>query len=293
MFAIGGERVALVTDTACDLSDAQLAADGIRTVPLRISTSQGELRDRVDIQPDELYELMKTELPKTSLPLPGDVSRVYQELAREGATRILHLSISSGLSGAYNMAAMVASEMEQVKVDVVDTRTLSAGEGLLVLTAARCLRQGMSVEETIARVEEKREDQLGTFVIRTLEYLRKGGRIGLVEGVVGNLLQIKPVIFVNPGGVYQTLVKGRGFTKARDAMIDEYLKRYAGKRVELAIVHGNAREDAMALQEHLLSRLDVAFSFVSPVSPALAIHTGPGLLGIIAQMADGEETPET
>ncbi len=286
MFTLGEERIALVTDTACDLSDAQLAADDIRTVPLRIATSHGEFRDRVEIQPDQLYEIMKTELPKTSLPLPADVSRVYQELAREGATRILHLSISSGLSGAYNMAAMVAAETENVRVDVVDTRTLTAGEGLLVLTAARCLRGGMSVEDTIRRVEEKRENQLGTFVIRTLEYLRKGGRIGLVEGMVGSLLQIKPVIFVNPDGVYQTLTKARGFTKALDAMGEEFFRRYEGKRVQLAIVHGNAYEDAQQLQEHYLSRLDAEFSFISPVSPALAIHTGPGLLGAIVQLAD-------
>ncbi|MBR6954063.1 MAG: DegV family protein [Clostridia bacterium] len=288
MFVLGEERVALVTDTACDLSDAQLAADDIRTVPLRIATSHGEFRDRVEIRPDELYEMMKTELPKTSLPLPADVSRVYQELAAAGATRILHLSISSGLSGAFNMASMVASETENVRVDVVDTQTLSAGEGLLVLTAARCLREGMSVEETIRRVAEKRANQLGTFVIRTLEYLRKGGRIGLVEGVVGSLLQIKPVIYVNGDGVYQTLTKARGFSKALDAMEGEFYRRYEGKRVQLAIVHGNAYEDACRLQERILSRLDAEFSFVSPVSPALAIHTGPGLLGIIAQLADGE-----
>lgn len=283
MFEINGERVALVTDTACDLSDEQLRAYDIRMVSLRLSTSRGEFRDRKEIQPQELYAIMETELPKTSLPLPGDVTAVWHEAAEAGATRILHLSISSGLSGACNLVQMLAPEFQEARVEVLDTLTLSAGEGLLVLAAAQCLAAGGSVAEAVETVERLRGDQLGTFVIRTLEYLRKGGRIGLVEGVVGSLLQIKPVIFVNPDGVYQTLAKGRGFTKALDAMTEEFFRRYSGQRVTMAIVHGNAYEDALALQARMMDRLDVAETFISPVSPALAIHTGPGLLGIIIQ----------
>ena len=286
MFDVNGERVALVTDTSCDLSEEQLRAWDIRTIPLRISTSMGEFRDRVEIQPAELYEIMKTELPKTSLPLPGDVSALYRALMAEGCTRILHISISSGLSGTYNMARMVAEDFQGFPIDVVDSQTLSCGLGLLVLTAARMLDSGASVEETIAEVKGKRTGQLGTFVIRTLEYLRKGGRIGLVEGVVGSLLQIKPVIFVNDDGVYQTLAKARGFTNALRAMSDEFFRRYAGRKVDLAIVHGNAAEDAGKLLFEFENHLDVVRSFISPVSPALAIHTGAGLLGAIVQPAE-------
>ena len=104
--------------------------------------------------------------------------------------------------------------------------------------------------------------------------------------MVGSLLNIKPVIFVNPDGVYQTLVKARGFTKARDAMANSFFERYAGKRVHLAIVHGHAPEEAAALHEHFLDHLNVVDSFISPVSPALAIHTGPGLLGAIVMEAE-------
>ncbi len=286
MFTVNGEKIALVTDTACDLSDGQLAEYDIRAVPLRVATTQGEFRDRVEIDPDTLYELMKTELPKTSLPLPGDVSAVFRELLAAGADRVVHLSISSGLSGACNMARLVADEFPEGAVRVYDTKTLSAGEGLLTLAAARCFSQGMGIDETFAQLDRLRAGQLGTFVIQTLEFLRKGGRIGLVEGVVGSLLNIKPVIFVNPDGVYQTLVKARGFTKARDAMANSFFERYAGKRVHLAIVHGHAPEEAAALHEHFLDHLNVVDSFISPVSPALAIHTGPGLLGAIVMEAE-------
>ena len=286
MFMIGNDRVALVTDTSCDLSEEQLKAYDIRLVSLRVSTSEGELRDRLEIDQETLYDLLKRELPKTSLPLPEDVSALYRQLKEEGCTRVVHMTISSNLSGTYNMVRLIAEETEDLQVDVVDTKTLSCGLGLLVLEAAESLARGMSVEDTLARVEHLRATQLGAFVIRTLEFLRKGGRIGLVEGVVGSLLQIKPVIYVNDDGVYNTLIKARGFTNALNAMSDECFKRFQGRKVRIAIVHGAAYEEAVKLRDRFLEKLDVASSFISPVSPALAIHTGPGLLGAIVQYAD-------
>ena len=283
---IGDDRVALVTDTSCDLSEEQLQAYDIRLVSLRVATSEGEFRDRLEIDQDTLYDLLKRELPKTSLPLPEDVSALYRQLKAEGCTRVVHMTISSNLSGTYNMVRLIAEETEGLQVDVVDTRTLSCGLGLLVLEAAESLAKGMSVEDTLARVEHLRATQLGAFVIRTLEFLRKGGRIGLVEGVVGSLLQIKPVIYVNDDGVYNTLVKARGFSNALSAMNDECFKRFQGRKVRIAIVHGAAYEEAVKLRDRFLEKLDVVSSFISPVSPALAIHTGPGLLGAIVQYAD-------
>ena len=133
MFSIGNDRVALVTDTSCDLTDEQLARYDIRLVSLRVASSRGEFRDRVEISQDQLYALLQEELPKTSLPLPEDVSTLYRSLQEEGCTRILHLSISSGLSGTYNMVRMLAEDFAPLPIDVVDTKTLSCGLGLLVL----------------------------------------------------------------------------------------------------------------------------------------------------------------
>ena len=156
MFNVHGERVALVTDTSCDLSDEQLARYDISMVSLRVVAAAGEFRDRVEINQEEMYELLKNEVPKTSLPLPEDISTLYARLRDEGCTRILHISMSSGLSGTYNMCRMLAEDMDGIRVDVVDSMTLSCGLGLLVLTAAEMLEAGHTVEETIAAVEEKR-----------------------------------------------------------------------------------------------------------------------------------------
>lgn len=287
MFQIGEDRVALVTDSSCDLSDELLSRYDIRMVCLRINAAAGEYRDRIDINGENIYELLQNEVPRTSLPSPEEISSIYQDLIDSGCTRILHLSISSGLSGTCNMARLVADEFsDRIRVDVVDTLTLSCGLGQLVTDAAEHLEAGMSVDDVIARVNALRKTQLGTFVIRTLEFLRKGGRIGLVEGVIGSLLQLKPVIFVNDQGIYQTLAKARGMKNAVSTMCDECVRRYAGKKVRLSVVHGSAQEEAQKLAEELSRRLDCQSVTIAPVSPVLAVHTGPGLLGIILQHAD-------
>ena len=241
-------KIASLDESAklCDLSDEQLSQYDIRTVALRVATSQGEFRDRLEITQEQLYDLLQREVPKTSLPLPEDVSNLYRTLHDEGATSILHLSISGSLSGTFNMVSLLAEDFEDMKIHVFDSKTLSCGLGLLVLEAAESLQ----------------------------------------EGAIGSLLQIKPVIYVNDEGVYNTLCKARGFSNALTAMVDEIIRRYQGHKVRLAVVHGAAYDDAVKLRDRLMERLDVVSSFISPVSPALAIHTGPGLLGAIVQLAE-------
>ncbi len=277
----------VVTDSSCDLSAEQLQQNNVRMISLRVVCQNAEYRDRLEISEDELYALMAHELPKSSLPLPEDVSALYDELIAQGYTDVLHITLSSGLSGTCNMVRMVAQDYEgRLNVHVLDSLTLSTGLGMQVLEAAKALQEGASVEQAADRAKHIRQSQLGMFVIRTLEYLRKGGRIGLVEGVVGKLLQIKPVIFVNDEGVYQTMVKARGYKSAVDAMVQELQRRYGQKKISLSVVHGHAPADAQALLERLKSELNIVDSFISPVSPVLAIHTGEGLLGIVANAAE-------
>ena len=116
MFRIGDDLVALVTDTACDLPDEVLQQYDIRLVSLRIATSTGEYRDRREISQDELYRVLEKEIPKTSLPLPEDITELYAQLASEGCTRVLHMSLSGNLSGSYNLTRMLAEETEGIRV---------------------------------------------------------------------------------------------------------------------------------------------------------------------------------
>ena len=274
-------KTAIVTDSACDLENSLLEKYHIKFVP-RLVYQGGEVRDRLEVSAEQVYDMLSREIPKTSLPLPEDVLRVYDELADEGYTDAVHISISSGLSGTYNMVRILASEYKRLNVRVVDSKTLSMQEGLIVLSCARLLEKTQDVEEIAAYAVALREKSLGMFVIRTLEYLRKGGRIGLVEGVLGTMLQIKPVIFVNTDGIYQTIAKARGHVNALDAMLREMARRFSGARVRLAVVHGAAPEEGGKLLARLRGLLNIEEEFLCPVSPVLGVHTGAGLLGVIA-----------
>jgi len=282
-----GRKTAIVTDSSCDLSDEQLTEHHIHMLSLRIVCQKAEYRDRTEISEAALYELMKTELPKTSLPLPEDVATLYDQLAADGVTDVVHLCISSGLSGTYNMVRMITEDYQnQMNIRVVDSKTLSTGLGSMVMTVAESLEAGDEPDVAVQKANTVRASQLAMFVIRTLEYLRKGGRIGLVEGVVGNLLQIKPIIYVNDDGVYQTLAKARGYKAAVETMIAETVRRFGKSRINLSVVHGQAFEDAQTLLDKLKQQLNITTSVIRPVSPVLAIHTGPGLLGVVAHLAE-------
>lgn len=280
-------KTAIVTDSSCDLSDEQLETYGIRFISLRVVCQNAEYRDRVEINSDRLYDILKEELPKSSLPLPEDVAVLYDELLASGVTDIVHLCISSGLSGTYNMVRMIAEDYkDKMNIRVVDSLTLSTGLGMMVLATAKALENGATVEAAIEKAMEVRSTQLGTFLIRTLEYLRKGGRIGLVEGVLGSILQIKPIIFVNDDGIYETLAKARSYKIAIDTMVQETVRKFGQTKINLSVVHGRALAEAHQLLERLKETLNIAESFIAPVGPVLAIHTGPGLLGIVANKVE-------
>lgn len=281
-------KTVIVTDSSCDLSNEQLSRYGIRMLCLRMITKDREYRDRIDIQQDELYALLEKEVPKTSLPEPDEIAQMYEGLIAEGVTDVLHFTLSSGLSGTFNTVRLVAEGFrERLNIRVVDARTLSTGLGMMVLEAAQQLEKGATPDQAVEAAQKVRETQLGMFVIRTLEFLRKGGRIGKVEGAIGSLLKIKPVIFVNDDGVYQTLAKARGFQNAVQTMLDEAKRFFGDAKVKLSVVHGNVPEEAEALLNRIKEVLNVAEdSFISPISPVLAIHTGAGLLGIVANRVE-------
>ena len=278
---------AIVTDTSANLDCSLLQQRNIAAIPFAFFVGDQE-QTCTDTAGFDGAMRSGTQV-KTSQVSPQQYIDLFSPMLAMGQ-EILFVGMSSGISGSYHSAEIAAQQLKEVfpdaRIRLVDTLSASLGEGLLVLEAAESLQNGMSVEDTIALLEKRREHQLGAFVIRTLEFLRKGGRIGRVEGAIGSLLQIKPVIYVNDEGVYNTLCKARGFSNALTAMVDEIIRRYQGHKVRLAVVHGAAYDDAVKLRDRLMERLDVVSSFISPVSPALAIHTGPGLLGAIVQLAE-------
>ncbi|NLK51065.1 MAG: DegV family protein [Syntrophomonadaceae bacterium] len=275
------KRVALVTDSSCDLPDEIIKAHGITILPLKIVYPDREYQDRFDIMPDEVYARMPEEVPRTSMPSAGEVVQLLERLKSEGFREVLAVLISSGLSGTHDMFKMIGQQMENLYVEALDSLNLSMGLGFQVCEAAEQLKRNLKLEEIVANLRFIRQRVRVFYVIPSLQYLRKGGRIGLVEGTIGELLNIKPIISVNSEGKYFTFTKVRGRKASLQKLAEIARESIGEKRVDLAVMHGGAYQEAEQLLEKLRKALpNIRKSSLGQISPALGVHTGPGLVGV-------------
>lgn len=275
------QKIAVIADSSCDLPKEWIKQHNIHTLPLRIIYKDKEFRDRVEITPEEIYERFHEEIPTSSLPLPEDAQKLLEKLIAEGYTHILAVTISSGLSGTYNMLRNVVSDIEGPVIELIDSRSLSMGAGFLVMEAVDEIERSGDFNKAVQKAREAIAGTETYYVIKTLEYLRKGGRIGKVEGTIGDLLNIKPIISVGEDGAYFTFRKVRGRKKSINELYTIAQEHLRKQKMRVAVMHGNAPKEAEALANKLQAMDHVQELLVEQISPVLAVHTGPGLVGVI------------
>jgi DegV family protein with EDD domain len=272
-------KIALVTDSTADLPQQLINQWKIFVLPLKVSFGNQHFLD-YELTAEEFYSRLASEsqLPTTSQPSPEDFASVYAQ-ALADYDEIISVHISSGLSGTLNSAHM-AAENFRGKVHLVDSRSISLGIGQQVLEAAKGIQEGLAVQAVLDRIAKMRENMETIFTLDTLEYLHKGGRIGVVKGMLGALLRIKPVIRVNEEGVYVPAGIARSREKALCGIVSALEHAAAGRTVKaLAIAHGAAKEAADKLQDKLESVFNVRASLFTQVGPVIGVHTGPGTVG--------------
>lgn len=270
----------IVTDSAADLTAEDIASYNIKVAPLYIQFPDGEV-EATSLSPDEFFDRLEATapaIPTTTQPSPGVFKKIFDALPT--ALNNLCINISSGLSGTANSAQLASEKTSSKNVHVVDSLTLSGGERFQVLAAAMASRIGWQVEAIEDRLHEIQKACDVVFSLETLDYLRRGGRIGRVQGLLGSLLRIKPVINVNKtDGKYDTLSKARSMKLARKAMLDHLHNMYGDTPLWVSVLHGKMAADAQLFTQELQAGLNVAKLEMLRVSPVLAVHTGPGVLG--------------
>ncbi len=279
-------KIAIVTDTGCDIPDHLAKEHDIRIVPLRVLWKGRDFRDRFEVKSSEIFKMMDEEIPTTSLPIQEDFLSVLDQLADEGCERVLFITLSSCLSGTYNAVRLWAEEYERMKITVLDSRALSMALGGMVIEAAKVIEAGGSIEDAAKKAEEIRGRVEAFFVVQTLEYLKKGGRISAIEGTLGSLLQIRPVIVLEDSGTFKPGAKAKGFKRAVGVMMDKAREKFAGKRIHLSSLHCENEAGAKQLAEEVRSFADVAECHIIQLNPTMAVHTGRGLLGLILYELD-------
>lgn len=277
------QKIAIFTDSACDLTDTELKEYGIRFLPLQIIYKDSSYRDRVEISADEVYGNLEVEVPKTSLPTGTDIDALFTELKKEGYTHAIGVMISGGLSGTANSVKLVAEEHPEIETYIYDTKNLSISEGIMALRAAKMVRDGLSFEAIKEALPEEKKSVDTYYCLATLEYLIKGGRIGKVSGTIGQMLNIKPIIYVNEEGIYVTLDKARGTKQAYMKLVSILKENLEKTKCKVYVMHGGAKKEAQDMVERIKDLPGILSLEFRQISPALGVHTGRGLIGIAVE----------
>jgi DegV family protein with EDD domain len=271
--------VRIVTDSSCDLSAEEAAALGVEIVPLSIRFGNEEYVDREELSVEDFYAKLRTSdsLPETAAPSPGAFLERFNKLRSEGADAVVCINISRDLSATMEAAHQAARQLAgEFDVRVIDSRSITAGLGTQVIHAAEAARAGASADEIVDLVAAlvKRTHVLGS--LDTLEYLKKGGRIGGAQALIGSMLSIKPILDISSGAVEEA-GKQRTRKKALLTMRDRMLE--SGPISDLAVYHADAKDldDFIAMVREVLPDTPMRVGLIGAV---IGTHGGPGTMGV-------------
>jgi DegV family protein with EDD domain len=274
-------RVAIVTDSTAYLPDEAVARFGIDVVPLSVVMGDQVLCEGLEASPaDVAHALQRRVRVTTSRPNPEAFAAAYRAAAERGAEAVVSLHLSAELSGTYE-AAVLAAEDAPLPVRVVDTQMVAMALGYCVLTAAETARAGGTADEVVAAAEKRAGATSGFFYVDTLEYLRRGGRIGAAQALLGSALAVKPLLHLEDGRI-QPLEKVRTSSRAIARLEEIAIQQAGAADVDVAVHHLAAPERAQALAERLRERIPGLRELtVGEVGAVIGAHVGPGLLAVV------------
>lgn len=279
--------IKLVTDSTAYLSEETVRRLDIQVVPLCVHFADKEFKEGVELSNDEFYRRLQeaAELPTTSQPSAGAFYEVFKDLVDQGH-EVIAVTISSKLSGTWN-SAMAAKEMlPDAGISVVDSLSTSAGLKHAIEAAARAIASGATREKVVAKIEQVKESIYLLFVVDTLEYLAKGGRIGNAKAFLGTLLKVKPILILKEGAI-EPLEQVRSKRKAHTRMLDliEAHVKTNGSDIQIGLVHALASDDAQELAQELGMRLGGVPVTIDDLGPVIGTHTGPGVVGVAVSLS--------
>ena len=279
----------LVTDSTAGLPPEIKQQYDVSTISLKICVGDQTFDEDGGITQEAFYELLSSveTTPTTSQPSQGEFVALYEQLAGDEG-EIISIHISEGLSGTVPNARAAAEQVAPGRISVVDSRTTSLSQMAMVMAAGEAITAGKSRAEIVAMLERMARESETIFVVDTLEYLHKGGRINTASRLLGTMLDVKPILHVHEGKV-EPLSKVRSRKKALRYLLEEVSQRLGKKPVRGGVIHIQSRDEAEALAKELKTQLNWISLHTVELGPALGSHTGPGVLGVAAcPVADGE-----
>ncbi|MBD7967863.1 DegV family protein [Paenibacillus gallinarum] len=279
-------QVFIVTDSTADIPDELVAKYQIHVVPLRVVFDQETYLDGIELSPATFYEKLGNAkvLPSTSQPSPVEFMNVYSQILNEHpGSQIVSIHLSSGMSGTYQSALLGKSMLEDeqtAEITVIDSKSASYGYGLLVVHAAQLAQAGKNAQEIEAAVLRLHQQRKLYFLVDTLEYLQKGGRIGKASAVLGTLLNIKPVLSIDDEGIIYAVEKIRGQKKAMERIIQMFEQDFAGKRINIAVGHTANPASAEAFISLIQTRFELGEVVYPNIGAVVGTHVGFGTIAV-------------
>ena len=277
-------KVRIVVDSTADLPADVRERLGIEMVPLKVHFGNETYLDSVTLSSGEFFDKLAAakEMPTTSQPSPADFVETYKKLLQEPDTAIISIHLSSAFSGTYQSAVLAKSLLEgEPNIHLVDSKSASLGFGMLAIAAAEAAANGAGVEECLELIRGIKERTQLYFLVDTLEYLHKNGRIGRASALFGSLLNIKPILSIDAEeGVIFPVDKVRGSRKAMGRIVDLLREKFAGASVDVTIVHAKALEGAQDFAGVLQETFAVRRTAYYELGPVIGTHVGPGTLGV-------------
>jgi len=276
-------KVTIVTDSTAYLPISLLQQYDIKVIPLSIIWENEVFQDGVDLQPENFYQRLSTSktMPTTSQVTTTAMQDIFQEYLDQGSD-ILGIFISSKFSGTFQSATLAREKIPNAagKITIVDSLTTTMAMGWPVLTAARAAQSGEALEECRRIAEQARDNSGVLFVVETLEFLRRGGRIGGAQALLGTALNIKPVLEMRDGRI-ESLEKIRTKNKALNRMLELATERIKERTpIRLATVHANAESEAQSLLQTAQTMFNPVETLCCPLSPVIGLHAGPGTVAL-------------
>jgi DegV family protein with EDD domain len=273
----------IVTDSTASLPPGLVKQHGIHVVPQIINFSGEIFRAGVDISISEFYRRLTSasDLPTTSQPSAGEFAELFRHLTADGSS-VLAIVVSNELSGTYLSAEGAKDMLPEADIHVIDSRSVSAPLGFMAVEAARMAQAGADIEAIKVRVAQMIAGFRIYFLVDTLEYLRRGGRIGGAAALLGTALKMKPILAIQNGRVEpfeRVRTKAKAVTRLVE-LVRAGLDTQSEGKVYLAMVHGNVPEQARALHVELVEEFQPAETMLTDLTPAIATHSGPGVLAV-------------
>jgi len=281
--------IGIITDSTCDIPENLLEQYRIIVVPAVVIWGEEQYRDRVDLKSSDFYQRLKTDpvLPHSSMPSVLDFQSAFETALQQGADSLIVLTISSAMSGTYQLAKTMASTLT-VPVEIVDSKGPTMSLGWQVLAAARAIEAGADLKTVVDTVSRVRERMVQIVGMDTMKYLKTGGRIGNAAKWAGALLQVKPVVSINHS---TGLVEPVGLARTHQAVVDLLYRKFFDKignvkNLRIAVLHGDAFEEAQVLAKRIEAEYHPLELLINMTGPVLGLNTGPGALALCGYADD-------